>query len=183
MKTNRWLGVLIVAGWLASSAHGQSALDQPIFPPPAPLSKNGEIAPVIEPTAHSLGGLSEWIVYRRDCCEGPEGRRTPLYTELYLRAGPSIPFGGQTLSRELQTGWSIVGGARALFFNEPMTRAWAFDMHIINTNESAGRHNTQFPVTVVNKGISTDFGVGGLDRKSTRLNSSHVSESRMPSSA
>jgi len=162
MKTKRWLGVLIVAGWLTgSAAHGQSTLDQPIFPPPSPLGKNGETTPVKEPMMPSIGGLSDWIVYRRDCCESPVGRRTPLFSEIYLNVGPSIPIGGQTLSRELQTGWSVTGGARALFFNEPLTKAWAFDIHIINTHESAGRHNTPFAVTVFHRGIRTDFGVGG----------------------
>ena len=32
-------------------------------------------------------------------------------------------------------------------------------------------------------GIHIDYARKGLDRKSTRLNSSHMSESRMPSSA
>ena len=37
-------------------------------------------------------------------------------------------------------------------------------------------------VVVIRKGAETEI-QSGIDRKSTRLNSSHVSESRMPSSA
>src|ERR1043166_7019063 len=36
---------------------------------------------------------------------------------------------------------------------------------------------------IVRYGCDSDACLGGTDRKSTRLNSSHVSESRMPSSA
>ena len=35
----------------------------------------------------------------------------------------------------------------------------------------------------LSKILKDDYSIFGLDRKSTRLNSSHVSESRMPSSA
>jgi hypothetical protein len=80
------------------------------------------------------------------------GVYTPLYTELYLNAGPSVPVGNGTLSQELKTGWSITGGTRALFFNEPQTRAWVVDAHIINTNQSAGRQNTAFPVAFSHNG-------------------------------
>ena len=38
-------------------------------------------------------------------------------------------------------------------------------------------------VTGAATGIGQAFALGASDRKSTRLNSSHVSESRMPSSA
>src|SRR5206468_2530031 len=63
---------------------------------------------------------------------------------------------------ELRTGWSISGGARALIFNEPETRAWVVDAHIINTNESAGRRNTAFPLTIFHNGSKVVFGPGGI---------------------
>ena len=52
------------------------------------------------------------------------------------------------------------------------------------TFEDLGRHLSQTTFVVVD--LETTGGSPGLnaiDRKSTRLNSSHVSESRMPSSA
>jgi hypothetical protein len=150
MKIARWFLVGVFAvGLSCSTALGQQSLYKPDFVPPHPLPGVGR-APIDVPTAPS-GGLSDWILYRgdavrwrRDCCEGHPGNQTPLFTELYLRAGPSIPIGRQTISQEVQTGWSIVGGARALFFDQAMTEAWTVDVHIINTNQG-GHTNTPFP--------------------------------------
>jgi hypothetical protein len=158
MNTKRWLGVLIVAAWLSgSAAPAQERGEQPIYPPPSPLAPNAEIERQPGAIVPAGGVLSDWIVYRRECCEGPEGRYTPLYTELYVNAGPTMPIGGDTLSRELQTGWTITGGARALFFNESLTRAWVFDLHLINTNLSGGAQDTQFPVTFFQNGTRSDL--------------------------
>ena len=157
MKTNRLIGVMIMAAWLSgSAAFGQYSGAQPIFPPPTPIVPDATTEAQKEPEIPAGGGLSDWVLYKRDCCEGSPGRYTPLYTELYLNGGPSFPVGGMTLSRELKTGWSIVGGAKALFFNEPQTRAWVVDLHIINTNESAGKRNTEFPLTFFHKGQRSD---------------------------
>lgn len=156
MKTKRWLGVMIVAAWLSASAvHAQQTGSQPIYPPPAPITPD---APPYRPAdnVQASGGLSDWILYKRDCCEGRQGVITPLYTEIYLNAGPSVPVGGMTLSRELKTGWSITGGMRALFFNEPLSRAWTVDLHIINTSESGGAQDTQFPITFFQNGTRSD---------------------------
>lgn len=176
MKTKRWLGVLIVASWLiGSSANAQQPGGPSAFPPPSPLLPNAASEKVDAPAYGDQSGLSDWIVYRRDCCEGAPGKQTPLYTEIYLQAGPSIPVGGMTLSRELKAGWSIMGGARALFFNEPMTRAWVVDLHIINTNESAGVNDTQFPITFFHNGIRSDLAVfqGQIGRQTFSLENSN----------
>jgi hypothetical protein len=109
------------------------------------------------------GGLSDWIVYHRDCCDGKQGHITPFYTELYVEAGPTFPVGGMPLSRQMETGWSIAGGARALFFNEPMTAAWVVDAHIMNTQEYAGKLNTKFPVTVFQDGAKLAFTGNGSE--------------------
>ena len=157
MKNKRWLFLLFLAAWLsASAAHGQQSASEPIYPPPAPLAKDGAPVRPAEHLAPPSGGLSDWIVYRRDCCEGREGAATPLYTELYVNVGVTLPVGGMTLSRELKAGWSFTGGARALFFNEPQTRAWVVDLHIININESAGVQNTQFPVLFLHNGTPSN---------------------------
>jgi hypothetical protein len=163
MKINRLLGVLIVAAWLSGTAvHGQTSPLGPLYPPPSPTTPDGAPnRPEASPLPAS-GVLSDWILNKRDCCEGRHGIYTPLYTEVYLNAGPSVPIGGMTLSRELKTGWSITGGARALFFNEPLTQAWTVDLHIINTDESGGRRNTQFPVTIFQNGTKFVFGPGGI---------------------
>ena len=158
MKIKRWLSVIILAAWWSgSTAYGENSTSEaPTFPPPSPTAEYGSPEGPKETYVPAQGGLSDWVLYKRDCCEGSPGRYTPLYTELYLNGGPSFPVGGMTLSRELKTGWSIVGGAKALFFNEPQTRAWVVDLHIINTNESAGKRNTEFPLTFFHKGQRSD---------------------------
>lgn len=176
MKTKRWLGVLILSAWLHGAAL-EAQQTPPIYPPPAPITP--EMTPIRPVEVTSVGGLSDWIVYRRDCCEGKPGAYTPLYTEIYFNAGPTMPVGGTTLSRELRTGWSFTAGARALFFDEPHTRAWAVDLHIMNTNAS-GTGNTQYPVTFFQNGVRSDllpfngvnrttFSVQGSNRTSVGL--------------
>lgn len=158
MKIKRWLGIMIATVWLSGSAVcAQQTSYQPPYPPPSPIDEGGMLARPKDAIVPAGGGLSDWITNRRDCCEGKPGIITPLYTEVYLNAGPSIPVGGMTLSRELKTGWSITGGARAAFFNEPQTRAWVVDLHLINTNETGGRQNTQFPVTFFQNGTRSDL--------------------------
>src|SRR5688572_30500919 len=136
MKAIRLFGwALLSLCYLASSAWGQQAAYQPAYPAPSPLQPSAA-EPKTETYFAGISGMSDWITYKRDCCEGRHGLCTPIYSEVYLRAGPTVPVGGMTLSRELQTGWSITGGARFLLFNEPLTTAWVVDAHIINTNES-----------------------------------------------
>jgi hypothetical protein len=159
MKIKRWLSVMILAAWWSgSTAHGENSTSEPpVFPAPSPTAEYGAPEVPKETPVPAAGGLSDWVLYQRDCCEGKHGVYTPLYTELYVNAGPSFPVGGMTLSRELKTGWSIVGGARALFFNEPQTRAWLVDLHLINTDESAGKRNTEFPLTFFHNGTRSDL--------------------------
>lgn len=159
MKRTHWQSLIVAAGWLmAASVHAQT----PLYPTPSPIASR-QVTPRPESDlVPATGVLSDWIAYRRDCCEGPPGRYTPLYTELYVRAGPSEPVGGGVLNRDLQTGWSFQGGARALFFDEPHTAAWVVDLHIINTYESAGANKTQFAVTAPVKGVTVNYGQGGI---------------------
>jgi hypothetical protein len=60
-------------------------------------------------------------------------------------------------------GWSIAGGARVLFFNEPMTSAWVVDAHIMNTNEYGGKQDTPFPVTIYPGGTATKLPAATLE--------------------
>ena len=112
MQIKRYLGVMILAVWsIGSIARGQQSADyQPIYPAPKPIAPQGGVTTAEGTLVPSISGLSDWITYRRPCCEGAHSIYTPLYTEFYLRAGPSFPFGGQTLTKELKTGWSIAGG-------------------------------------------------------------------------
>jgi len=176
MKTKRLFGVMIMAVWLTgSAAPAQQPSVDPIYPPPSPVAPHTSEKLPEDRRLAAGGGLSDWIVYGRECCEGPLGAATPLYSEFYLQAGASIPVGGMTLSRELKTGWSITGGVRALFFNEPHTRAWVVDAHIINTNQSAGVHDTQFPITFFQNGTRSDLVVfeGAIGRKTFSIQNSN----------
>jgi len=159
MKIKRWLGMLILTAWLSGpTAFAQTTSNQPIYPPPSPIDKNGEAVPPAEPPPRPPGVLSPWITYQRECCEGLPGKITPLFTELYVNAGPTFPIGGTNLSAELKTGWSFTGGARALFFNAPMTSAWAIDLHVMTTSEGAANPpSARFPVTIFERGTRSDF--------------------------
>jgi hypothetical protein len=143
--------ILAGLGW-AWAAQGQEQSPPTIQPPPikkdlaaAPESPSAATPPgVVPPPVAPPGavppgtsGLSDWILYRRpDCCSA--GPLHPLYSEAYLRVGPSMPVGGNFLGRELQTGWTIQGGVRALCFNPEQTSAWVVDAHIVNSNNSGG---------------------------------------------
>jgi hypothetical protein len=159
MKTIRSLCVLIVAGWLTGSvALGQQPAYEPVYPPPSPFAPlpSDTQAPV-----PAQSGLSDWIRYTRDCCEGTHRKLTPLYTELYFSGGASFPVARNTsaFSGELETGWTLMGGARGLLFNEDLTAAWVFDLHVINIHQYAGAHNRAFPLTVFQNGVPTTSGV------------------------
>lgn len=159
MKTIRSLCVLLVAGWLTGSvALGQQPAYEPVYPPPSPFAPLPDDAQAPVP---ARSGLSDWILYHRECCEGTHGKVTPFYTELYFNAGASFPVARNTsaLAGELETGWTLMGGARGLLFNEEMTRAWVFDLHIINIHQFAGNHNRAFPLTVFQSGVPFVSGV------------------------
>lgn len=160
MKTIRSLGMLIVAGWLtAAVAHGQQPANDQVFPPPSPFQPLPDEAPATVP---ARTGLSDWIRYTRDCCEGTHNKLTPFYTEVYFSAGASFPVATNTspFSQQLQNGWTLMGGARGLLFNEEMTAAWVFDLHIINIHQYAGHHNTAFPLEVYQNGVPVISGQG-----------------------
>lgn len=153
----------ILAGlwWACTAASGQEAAPLAgIGPPPIQRDADGSgppVDPAVPPAMPGGGvsptgggpvdsGLSDFILYRRPECCSVKGPLRPLYTEMYLRTGVSLPVGGQFLSRELQVGWTIEGGVRALFFNAETTSAWVVDVGLVNSNNS-GAH-TPTPVTL-----------------------------------
>jgi hypothetical protein len=159
MKMIRSLCVLMVAGWLTGSvAQGQQPAYEPNYPAPSPFTPAPDDAQAPVP---ARTGLSDWIRYTRDCCEGTHGKLTPFYTELYFGGGASFPVfkGTSDLSHELETGWTLMGGARGLLFNEELTAAWVVDLHVINIHQYAGAHNTSFPMTVFQNGVPFTSGV------------------------
>jgi len=108
-------------------------------------------------------GLSDWILYRRpDCCSS--GPLFPLYTEAYLRVGPSIPVGGTLTGRELLVGWTIEGGVRGMFFNTQMTRAWIIDAGVVNTNNGALSPGTPITLNIIEPTPAVPTGVLGPEK-------------------
>ena len=89
MKATRLL-LLILLSVLGTSAiaAGQQPAYKPAYTAPSPLG-DIDTEPKADPTPPP-GVLSDWIVYKRDCCEGRHGICTPLYTEIY-RAAPRFP--------------------------------------------------------------------------------------------
>ena len=170
MKKNQWFAVGVMVAWLTCSlAHGQQSTAKSIYPPPPTIPINGDVSPPPAPYEPPLAGLSDFILYKRaNCCEGQPGSAAPLFTEIYVRSGRAIPVGGQTLSRELDQGWSIAGGARVLFFDPGLTNAWTVDLHIMNVANGSSGLGTRFPLTVTNipnaagKFIPIQFGANGV---------------------
>jgi hypothetical protein len=155
--------LLIGLGWACAVAQGQQTeMPAPGTQPP-PIRSNGDATAPLPPGAApwapaepGLSGLSDWILYRRpSCCSA--GPCWPLFGELYLRVGPSIPFGGHFLGRELIVGWTLEGGVRGLFFNQEMTSAWVIDAGIVNSNNGALSPGT--PTTL---NIFLPNGAGGV---------------------
>jgi hypothetical protein len=142
--------ILMGLGWAcAVAASAQEMLPVPGVQPP-PIQRDQPKVSDATPGASmplpnegpggapGLSGLSDWILYRRpgsDCCD--PGPLKPIYSEAYLRVGPSAPVGGNYLGRQLLLGWSIEGGFRALFFDQSTTNAWVVDIGVINTNNGA----------------------------------------------
>ncbi len=118
------------------SAEGKMAGSGQEYPAPAP-----EITP--EPP----GRLSDFILGRRSTdCFCPVGDNGPIKTELYLDNGMSFPFGRTVFGRILETGWDIQGGARTLFFNPSLDRAWFIDTGIGNIHNAAGSRTFDNPI-------------------------------------
>jgi len=105
--------------------------------PPALLSSMDKPAPVAAtspdmppPAGRSPYSPSDWITYHHaDCC-GPLGDNGPLGMEVYIRTGPSLPFGGELFAPRLETGWLIQGGVQTLFFNPDADAAWILDLSV-----------------------------------------------------
>lgn len=89
------------------------------------------------PLSKSGPELSSWIQGTDPDCCGSIGDQTPLQTELFLRTGWAVPEGGGILEENLEVGWTIQGGFRALFFNDRGDSAWSLEAHLINIHQSA----------------------------------------------
>jgi hypothetical protein len=85
--------------------------------------------------------------------------------EIFLRAGTSLPFGGQAAGNELKVGSTIMAGGRALFFNPAKTTAFTVEAHILNSQNQADGER-QFPLSIIEPGENgaqrVNFGSGNI---------------------
>ena len=91
-------------------------------------------------------------------------------------------------SRLTQTGWIVQGPSRlkgtSLRSNgSAVGRVFLFDTDTTPVTATYGQSTTTVTITKTAHGLNTGDTVSIGDRKSTRLNSSHIPLSRMPSSA
>jgi hypothetical protein len=166
----------------ASAVHAQSSkpstrdsgttlVDQPATFPSGPPDS----------TMVSTAGLSNWITGNQQECMGPMGGNGPIRSELYLRAGPSVPIGGGFFNDTLKTGWEIQGGGRTLFFNTQGDAAWTVDLSLSNINNTGRNPNdsvTLHNVIVAGPpsvfGGSTSISVPSLNVTTRSLNRTFV---------
>jgi hypothetical protein len=105
-----------------------------IDPSPAAGSASGSSTTV------STSGLSNWITWNKPECQCAIGGNGAIRSEIYLRAGPSVPVAGAFFGHTLSTGWDIQGGGRTLFFNTEGDAAWTVDISVSNIN-NIGQHS------------------------------------------
>jgi hypothetical protein len=107
---------------------GNLGSDSGAPPPPGDGQNSAPAVPV-----NATLPMTEWLMYPRapGCC-GPLGKCGPIGSEIYLRGGVVLPFGGGILQHSLNDGWDIDGGARVLFFNPQVTSAWTIGLGVSN---------------------------------------------------
>lgn len=143
--------VLAVLGLNSVQAQTSSIPEPPPIKPPVTNGQGTEYMP------GAGGGLSDWILYPRDYRSvGPTNGRY-MGTELFLRCGPSIPFGTETLGPALDVGWMIQGGGRALFYNDDQSAAWILEPSISYHNNQSHRTDLKQTLSIL---VPTPLGGG-----------------------
>src|ERR1700722_6394247 len=96
--------------------------------------------------------LSDWVTNASKDYQPPEGvvlhPAPAVGTEIFLRSGPSVPFGSGIYAATLDVGWMIDFGARALFFNPEHDRAWIIEGSISNTYNAANSSTSRSPISL-----------------------------------
>jgi hypothetical protein len=143
---------LFVLAGTAILAGGGRAQDLPTLPysTPNPVPLRDDLVDGVDnPVQINKRLASDWIVRPSPagCC-GPTGKSGPIGWETYVRTGVAFPLSGNIFGDNLQPGWNISGGGRALFFNPEADKAWVIDVGISNTHfNSRNRNNV---VTLLN---------------------------------
>ncbi len=117
--------------------------------PPGPA--RWEAVPLNQPA-------SPWIEYcTPGNCINPRGGDGPIKTELYARGGASFPFGDGVFGGNLQTGWTVQGGARVIFFPKSPTGAWFLDASVSHIYNGVDNTTTRAPLSII---VPNPAGVG-----------------------
>lgn len=126
---------------------------------PVPATPLGTLPAPTEETATSPGESgsllpSNWIRYSQpECCGAPGTCGGPIRSELYFRPGVAFPIGGGDFPRRLNSaGYTLQGGGRVLFFNEPRDRAWTIDLGISFFSDASDSPETVPLNILVNQG-------------------------------
>ena len=120
----------------------------PLFPAPLAEPTHDSAGPATPegPAPLGVATSSTWIDYQRclGCC-GPVGGNGPIGYEVYLRNGVDFPIGGNPFgASHLGVGWDVTGGARTLFFDAPMDKAWTVDLSITNIFNTSTDSSTKY---------------------------------------
>jgi hypothetical protein len=126
-------------------------------------------SPPPEITPEPPGRPSPYILYHQgEGCYCPVGGNGPVRTELYLDNGISFPIGNNVLGHTLDAGWDVTAGARTLFFNPAMDRAWFVDLGVTNIHNVAGTHPDEtIPLSIIVPDVNgtptrVNFGSGAV---------------------
>jgi hypothetical protein len=114
-------------------------------PFPLPLGRGLEDPPKPAPTGPQVTSLSSYILggaSHPDGCCGPTGgpNSGPISWDIYFRNGVALSF-GNPFAGDLNAGWAVQGGARALLFDRDEEAAWVIDFGITNIYQQAGGEN------------------------------------------
>lgn len=109
-------------------------------PFPQTLNKSLEDPPQPSPPGPMTTTLSPYILGANshpDGCCGPTGCNGSIGYDIYFRTGAVFSF-GTTFADDLNLGWAVQGGARALLFDREEDAAWVFDIGITNIFQTMG---------------------------------------------
>jgi hypothetical protein len=152
-----WLaGLVVLLGLGSSRAWGQIYTTDEAGTQPTSLidAASGPFrdlgAGVEEPSTGpktTLPPLSDWLLYPRSggCC-GPVGQHGPIQSDVYVRTGIVWPTGGGILVHSLRLGWDVEVGARALFFDPALQRAWTVGLSVSNSYNPSRDDVPSFPL-------------------------------------
>ncbi len=110
--------------------------------PPA----GGDEHPVYTP--EPPGQLSCYVTYQRPDCCGPVGGNGPIFEELFVRSGASLPVGGSIFGHVLETGWMIEAGGRTLCYNPEKDAAWSFELSLSNISNHGQHSDFRIPISI-----------------------------------